>query len=135
MPSPPIVADFMSDGRTVKAVIEPTKQGWLYVLDRVTGQPVWPIVEKPVPQSDVPGEKTSATQPFPPEALRYARNAYKFPEDLIDFTPQLRNEAVELLKRYKTVSVALRAGRARRQGRDSRRHRQRHRHQLAGRRL
>jgi quinoprotein glucose dehydrogenase len=110
MPSPPIVADFMKDGRTVKAVIEPTKQGWLYVLDRATGQPVWPIVEKPVPQSDVPGEKTSATQPFPPEALRYARNAYKFPDDLIDYTPQLRNEAVELLKRYKAVSSPFAPG-------------------------
>ena len=80
----------MSDGRPIKAVIEPTKQGWLYVFDRVTGQPVWPIVEKPVPQSDVPGEKTSATQPFPPDRLRYASNVLRVPDDLIDFTPELR---------------------------------------------
>jgi quinoprotein glucose dehydrogenase len=110
MPSPPIVADFTLNGRTVKSVIEPTKQGWLYVLDRATGQPVWPIEEKPVPQSDVPGEKTSATQPFPPDSLRYARNAYKFPEDLIDFTPQLRNQATEILKRYKVASSPFAPG-------------------------
>ena len=62
----------------------------MYVFDRVTGEPVWPIVEKPVPQSDVPGEKTAATQPFPPDSLLYARNSLKLPDDLIDFTPQLR---------------------------------------------
>jgi len=103
MPSPPIVADITVNGRPVKAVIEPTKQGWLYVLDRVTGQPVWPIVEKPVPQSDVPGEKTSPTQPFPPDSLRYSRNVLNVPDDLIDFTPALRSEAIELLKRYKVA--------------------------------
>jgi quinoprotein glucose dehydrogenase len=103
MPSAPILADFNLNGRLVKAVIEPTKQGWLYVLDRITGQPVWPIEERPVPQSDVPGEKTAATQPFPPEKLRYARNFLKLPDDLIDFTPELRNEAETLLKRYKVL--------------------------------
>jgi quinoprotein glucose dehydrogenase len=103
MPSAPILADFNLNGRPIKAVIEPTKQGWLYVLDRVTGQPIWPIEERPVPQSDVPGEKTAATQPFPPEKLRYARNFLSVPDDVIDFTPELRNEALALLKRYKVV--------------------------------
>jgi quinoprotein glucose dehydrogenase len=110
MPSPPIVADFTLNGRTVKAVIEPTKQGWLYVLDRVTGKPVWPIEEKPVPQSDVPGEKTWATQPIPPDALRYARNVLRAPDDLIDFTPELRQKALDLLKRYKFESSAFMPG-------------------------
>jgi len=103
MTSAPILADINVNGRAIKAVTMATKQGWLYVFDRATGQPVWPIEEKPVPQSDVPGEKLSATQPHPPEALRYARNFLKVPDDLIDFTPQLRAEAIEALKRYKVV--------------------------------
>jgi quinoprotein glucose dehydrogenase len=103
MTSAPILADINVNGRAIKAVTMATKQGWLYVFDRVTGEPVWPIEEKPVPQSDVPGEKTAATQPHPPEALRYARNFLKVPDDLIDFTPQLRAEAIEALKRYKVV--------------------------------
>jgi quinoprotein glucose dehydrogenase len=88
-------------GRAVKAVAVPSKEGWLYVFDRVSGQPVWPIEERPVPSSDVPGEKTSPTQPHPPDKLRYARNVFKVPDDLIDFTPQLRAEALERTKRYK----------------------------------
>src|SRR6185369_6311735 len=64
IPCAPILADINVGGKTIKAVAQPTKQSWLYVLDRTNGKPVWPIDEKPVPQSDVPGEKTSATQPF-----------------------------------------------------------------------
>jgi quinoprotein glucose dehydrogenase len=101
MSSMPILADITVEGRDVKAVAVPSKQGWLYVFDRVTGEPVWPIEERPVPQSDVPGEKTAATQPHPPEALRYNRNVLKLPDDLIDFTPQLRAEALEVVKRYR----------------------------------
>jgi quinoprotein glucose dehydrogenase len=101
MSSAPILADINVNGRAVKAVAVPTKQGWLYVLDRATGQPVWPIEERPVPQSDVPGEKTAKTQPFPPDKLRYANNYLRGPDDLIDFTPQLRSKALDLLKRYK----------------------------------
>ena len=110
MPSAPILADINVDGRPIKAVIEPTKQGWLYVFDRVTGQPVWPIEEKPVPQSDVPGEKTAATQPFPPDRLRYARNVLRVPEDVIDFTPELRAQALDVLKRYKVVESPFAPG-------------------------
>src|SRR5215471_2571938 len=69
MTSAPILSDINVNGRPVKAVSVTSKQGWLYVFDRVTGQPVWPIEERPVPQSDVPGEKTSPTQPFAPGAL------------------------------------------------------------------
>jgi quinoprotein glucose dehydrogenase len=101
MSSTPILADITVGGRPVKAVAVPSKQGWLYVFDRVTGQPVWPIEERPVPASDVPGEKTSPTQPHPPDKLRYARNVFKVPDDLIDFTPELRAEALERAKRYK----------------------------------
>jgi len=101
MSSAPILADINVNGQARKVVAVPTKQGWLYVFDRITGVPIWPIEEKAVPQSDVPGEKTAATQPFPPEALRYARNVFHFPEDLVDFTPQLRAQALEVLKRYK----------------------------------
>ena len=102
--SAPILADINVNGRPIKAVAQPTKQGWLYVLNRVTGQPVWPIEERLVPQSDVPGEKTAARQPFPPDQLRYSRNEFRVPEDVVDFTPQLRAKALDVLKRYKVVS-------------------------------
>ena len=101
MSSAPLIADVNVNGRPRKVVAVPSKQGWLYVFDRITGEPVWPIVEKPVPQSDVPGEKTSPTQPHPPDSLRYARNAFKVPDDLIDFTPELRQAAIDRSKFYK----------------------------------
>ena len=101
MSAAPILADINVDGRAIKAVAQLTKQGWVYVFDRVTGQPVWPIEERPVPQSDVPGEKTSPTQPHPTKPPAYARNFFKVPDDLIDFTPELRAQALKNLKRYK----------------------------------
>src|SRR5467141_2391698 len=101
MSSAPLVADVTVAGRPRKVVAVPTKQGWLYVFDRVTGEPVWPIVEKPVPASDVPGEKMSPTQPHPPDSLLYARNVFKVPDDFIDFTPELRAAAIERAKSYK----------------------------------
>src|SRR5213594_1775590 len=73
IPCAPILVDITVNGRAVKAVAQPTKQAWLYVFNRETGQPVWPIEEKPVPQSDVPGEKLAATQPHPSDKLRYSR--------------------------------------------------------------
>jgi len=101
MSSAPILADITVNGRAIKAVAVGGKQGALYVFDRVSGQPVWPIEERPVPQSDVPGEKTSPTQPFPTKPPAYTRNYLKVPDDLIDFTPALRAEALEVVKRYK----------------------------------
>ena len=77
-----------------------TKQGLLYVFDRVTGQPVWPIEEKPVPQTDVPGEKTSPTQPFPTKPPAYSRNGV-IESDLIDFTPELKAAGLEASKRFR----------------------------------
>ena len=93
MSSAPLIADVTIDGRPRKVVAVPSKQAWLYVFDRVTGEPIWPIEEKPVPKGDVPGEWYSPTQPHPPAALMYGRNSVHFPDDLIDFTPELRAQA------------------------------------------
>ena len=99
--SAPILADINVNGRAIKAVALPHKIGWLYVFDRVTGQPVWPIEERAVAQSDVPGEKTSPTQPFPTKPPAYSRQFLKVPDDLIDFTPALREQGLQVLERYK----------------------------------
>jgi quinoprotein glucose dehydrogenase len=101
MSSAPIVADVNVNGKPRKVVAVPSKQGWVYVFDRVTGEPIWPIEEKPVPEGDVPGEWYAPTQPHPPDKLRYNRNVLNLPDDLIDFTPALRAEALERVKRYK----------------------------------
>ena len=110
MSSTPILADVTVDGRARKVVAVPSKEGWLYVFDRATGEPIWPIVEKSVPQSDVPGEKTARTQPHPPDKLRYARNTFALPGDLIDWTPALRAAAVERAKRFKWADTPFNPG-------------------------
>ncbi|MCE2542463.1 MAG: PQQ-binding-like beta-propeller repeat protein [Acidobacteria bacterium] len=96
----PILADIVVDGRPIKAVAMPSKQAYLYVFDRATGEPVWPIEELPVPRGDVPGEWYSPTQPVPTRPPAYARNFLDVPGDLIDFTPDLRAEALTTLERY-----------------------------------
>jgi quinoprotein glucose dehydrogenase len=101
MSSAPMLADITVNGRAIKAVAVPSKQGFLWVFDRVTGQPVWPIEERPVPASDVPGEKASPTQPFPTKPPAYTRNVLHVPDDLIDFTPALREQALKQIARYK----------------------------------
>jgi quinoprotein glucose dehydrogenase len=105
--SAPILADINVGGKAIKAVALPSKQAFLYVFDRVTGQPVWPIEERPVPQSDVPGEKTSPTQPFPTKPPAYARNYLNVPDDLIDFTPEMRAQARDNVARYKNGPMFL----------------------------
>src|SRR5262245_16711278 len=100
IPCAPILADITIDGRTVKAVAQPTKQAFLYVFDRVTGKPIWPIEERAVEQSSVPGDKTSPTPAFPSKPARYDRQGSSV-DDLIDFTPELRAEALKLVSRYK----------------------------------
>jgi quinoprotein glucose dehydrogenase len=100
MSSAAILADITVNGRAIKAVAVPGKQGFLFVFDRVTGQPVWPIEERPVPKGDVPGETYSPTQPFPTKPPAYARNTLKIPDDLIDFTPELRAQAIKNVERY-----------------------------------
>lgn len=99
--SPPLLIDITVKGKPIKAVALPSKESFLYVFDRITGKPIWPIVERPVPQSTVPGEKTSPTQPFPTRPKAYARQALTT-DDLIDFTPELRAKAVAIIqKNYK----------------------------------
>ena len=100
VPCAPILADLVVDGREIKAVAQAVKQGWVYVFDRETGEPVWPIEERPVEQGDVPGEWYAATQPFPTKPPPFDRQGVSI-DDLIDFTPELRAEAVELVSRYK----------------------------------
>jgi quinoprotein glucose dehydrogenase len=100
LPCAPILFDMVQNGRTIKALAQPTKSAFLFVLNRQTGEPIWPIVEKPVPQSDVPGEKTSPTQPFPTKPAPFDRQGIAT-DDLIDFTPELRAQALELVKKYK----------------------------------
>lgn len=97
--SAPILADITVDGKSVKAVAQPSKQGFLYVFDRITGKPVWPIPEKPVEVGNVPGETYSPTQPIPSKPPAYSRNGVSV-EDLIDFTPALRDRAKEIASKY-----------------------------------
>ena len=98
-PAPPILMDVVIDGRPRKIVAQLTKQAFCFVFDRVTGEPIWPIEERPVPQSTVEGEKTSPTQPFPTKPAALERQGIR-EDDLIDFTPELRAEAREILARY-----------------------------------
>jgi quinoprotein glucose dehydrogenase len=100
IPCAPILADLVVDGKPIKAIAQPTKQNWVYVFDRVTGKPVWPIEERPVEKGNVPGEWYSPTQPFVTKPPPYDRQGVAI-DDLIDFTPALRAEAVELVKQYK----------------------------------
>jgi quinoprotein glucose dehydrogenase len=96
----PMLVDLTVGGRPVKAVAVMGKQAMLYLFNRVTGEPIFPIEERPVPQSDVPGEKTSPTQPFPTRPPAYDHQGVTL-ENLIDFTPDLRAEAVKIASRYK----------------------------------
>jgi quinoprotein glucose dehydrogenase len=98
-PAAPILADLTVEGRQVKALAQVTKQAFTYVLDRVTGRPVWPIEERPVPSSTVPGERASRTQPFPTRPPAFDRQGIG-EDDLIDFTPELRAEALAIARKY-----------------------------------
>ncbi len=102
--SGPLLADIVVNGRPVKAVAQPTKQGFLYVFDRVTGKPVWPIAEQPVEKGSVPGEWYAPTQPYPSKPPAYSRNGV-MKEDLIDFTSALRDQALTLVSKYKIGPV------------------------------
>jgi len=104
IPCAPILVDITVNGRAVKALAQPTKQAFLYVLDRVTGQPIWPIEEKPVEKGTVPGEWYSPTQPFPTKPPAYDLQGFQL-KDLIDFTPALRAEAEKVASLYKLGPV------------------------------
>ncbi len=95
-PAAPIVADLVVDGRVIPAVAQITKQTFTFVFDRRTGEPVWPIEERTVPQTDVTGERTAPTQPFPTKPPAYDRQGVDL-DEIIDFTPELRAEALEIL--------------------------------------
>jgi quinoprotein glucose dehydrogenase len=100
LPAAPVLADITVDGRPIKAVVQVTKQAFAFVFDRTNGRPVWPIEERPVPTSNTPGERTSPTQPFPTKPPPFDRQGVTI-DDLIDFTPELRAEAVQLAKQYR----------------------------------
>jgi quinoprotein glucose dehydrogenase len=108
IPCPPILVDINRNGKIIKAVAQPTKQAFLYVFDRVTGQPLWPIEERPVPKGDVPNEWYSPTQPFPLDArgrpFNYDAQGFVV-DDLIDFTPELRAEGMTVISKYKIGPV------------------------------
>ena len=100
LPSAPALVNMTVAGRPVKALVQLSKQGYAYVLDRVTGEPIWPIEERPVPASDVPGERAWPTQPHPTKPAPYEYQGY-VENDLIDFTPDLRAEAIRIAKQYR----------------------------------
>ena len=100
IPTAPILVDIEVDGVLVKALVQLSKQGFAYVLNRATGEPVWPIEERAVPESDVPGEWTSPTQPFPAKPPAFERQGV-LEDDLIDFTPELRAEALRVVEKFR----------------------------------
>ena len=100
MSSAPLLVDTTVDGTPRKLVAVPSKQGWLYVFDRITGKPIWPIEERPVPQSTMGGERTAKTQPFVTKPPAYSRT-HVAESDLIDFTPELRKQVLENLKHFR----------------------------------
>jgi quinoprotein glucose dehydrogenase len=100
IPCAPILVDIVVNGRPIKAVAQPTKQAFLYVFNRETGEPVWPIEERPVAKGDVPGEWYATTQPFPTKPPAYDRQGVSV-DDLVDFNTDLRAEALKVIARYK----------------------------------
>ena len=100
VPCAGILCDIPVNGKIVKAIAQPTKQAYLYVLDRETGKPVWPIPEKPVPKGDVPGEWYSLTQPMPSKPPAFDRQGVSN-DDLVDFTPAIKARALEIASHYR----------------------------------
>ena len=99
-PTAPILLDVTIDGEPTPILVQTTKQGWAYTFNRETGEPIWPIEERPVPQSEVPGEQLSLTQPFPTWPLAYEEQGLT-EDDLIDFTPELRLDALGIIQNYR----------------------------------
>ena len=100
VPNPAILMDITVNGKAIKAVAVPSKQAYLYTFDRVTGEPVWPIVETPVPKGSVPGEYYAPTQPIPTKPAPYDRQGFR-EEDLLDWTPEIKAEALRVLNLHK----------------------------------
>jgi quinoprotein glucose dehydrogenase len=99
-PAPPILMDITVNGKPIKAVGVPSKQAFLYVFDRVTGQPVWPIEERPVPRGKVPTEWYSPTQPYPTKPAAYDRQGIR-ESDVNDWTPEIKAEALRVLNLHR----------------------------------
>lgn len=99
-PTAPILMDVTIDGEEVPIVVQATKQNFAYTFNRKTGEPIWPMVDTPVPASDIPGEKLAETQPFPTKPAAYGMQGLTH-DDLVDFTPELRAKAIEALKDHK----------------------------------
>lgn len=97
-PMAPNLFDVTIDGRRRQVIAQGTKQGWLYTFDRATGEPIWPIVERPVLPSDVPGERASPTQPIPTRPAPYSQQGLEA-EDLIDYTPAIRDSALAMAQK------------------------------------
>ena len=104
LPAPPVLATIQWKGAPRDVVAVPSKTAWIYVFDRVTGAPIWPIVERPVPASDVPGERASPTQPMPTLPAPFSSQEVR-ESDLIDFTPELRRRAGELFAQYRSGPI------------------------------
>ena len=98
--SPPVLAAITVDGKKIDAVVQLTKEGFAFVFDRVTGKPVWPIEERAVPASDVPGEHASPTQPFPTKPPPFSPQGVTL-ADAFDLTPELKAEAQAEMKKYR----------------------------------
>jgi quinoprotein glucose dehydrogenase len=99
LPSAPVLCNIKVGGKAIKAVAQISKSGFCFVFDRLTGKPVWPIEERPVPQSTVPGERSSPTQPFPTRPAPFELQGAT-EENLINFTPELREEAKKILSQF-----------------------------------
>ena len=101
LPAAPTLMDIEVAGKSIQAVAQVTKQGFVFVFDRVTGEPVWPIIETPVPQSSVPGERASPTQPIPSKPAPFERQGMN-EQQLIDFSPELFAEAKKIMAQFQT---------------------------------
>ena len=104
LPAPPVLATITWKGKPRDVVAVPSKTAWIYVFDRVTGKPIWPITERAVPPSDVPGERASLTQPFPSWPAPFARQEVT-ENDLLDFTPELKRRALEVFRKYRSGPI------------------------------
>ena len=100
LPAAPNLLDITVDGRLIKAVAQVTKQGFVFTFDRVTGEPIWPIEERPVPASDIPGERASTTQPFPTKPAPFEYQGVTI-DDLVDFTPEIREMATKVIEPFR----------------------------------
>lgn len=106
LPGPPVLLTTTVEGVRRDVVAVAGKTGFLYVFDRVTGEPIWPIEDRPVPASDVPGERAAATQPFPTRPAPFARQGFT-EDDVVDFTPELREKALALVRQYRSGPMFL----------------------------